>query len=222
MRETYTNQLHGLPTAYQELLWIKTDGMAAFKVSYNPKGTPLPGFKLRLHNVAGTHTSNQRIFGVYATSGYTEWGFFSLPHNHASVPDQLAFRYVNSGNSGQWITLNYNFSGDFIQETYLINGSGLSFDKSSISASTNSTRYDRAGYMGIGAVWNATNNALETVTNPCNSYINYLALYKGTTMSFEFIPCRRKSDGKIGMYDKVNSVFHASETGTEFTAGNPA
>jgi hypothetical protein len=100
MRETYTNQLHGLPSAYQELLWIKTDGTAAFKVSYNPKGTPLPGFKLRLHNVAGTHTSNQRIFGVYATSGYTEWGFFSLPHNHASTPDQLAFRYVASGNSG--------------------------------------------------------------------------------------------------------------------------
>jgi hypothetical protein len=104
----------------------------------------------------------------------------------------------------------------------LINGSGLSFDKTSISASTNSTRYDKAGYMGIGAMWNATNNALETVTNPCNSYINYLALYKGTTMSFEFIPCRRKSDGKIGMYDKVNGVFYSSETGTEFTAGNPA
>ena len=35
---------------------------------------------------------------------------------------------------------------------------------------------------------------------------------------YEFYPAKRKSDNKIGMYERVNDVFYSSTTGTEFEA----
>ena len=37
-----------------------------------------------------------------------------------------------------------------------------------------------------------------------------LAVYNGSTLLFDGVPCYRKSDSKIGMYDLVGKSFHAS------------
>lgn len=207
---------HNLPDAYKELKYITTDTRAAFKVSYTPRSTPYPGFKINMHCEPSTHTSNQRVFGVWRNQGYNEYGLYVLPH---SSNNELRFIYINSSNTRTEISLNYNYSGDFMQECSLINQSGVDFAGSNISMPNNSSRYDYAEYIGIGTLWDCTNNRLSVIENASTVYINYLALYKGTTKSYEFIPCKRISDGKVGMYDLVNNVFHASETGTEFGAG---
>ena len=38
------------------------------------------------------------------------------------------------------------------------------------------------------------------------------------TLLYNFIPCKRNSDNKIGFYDAVNDTFYSSTTGTEFVA----
>ena len=37
-----------------------------------------------------------------------------------------------------------------------------------------------------------------------------LAVYNGSTLLFDGVPCYRKSDSKIGMYDLVGNAFHES------------
>ena len=39
-----------------------------------------------------------------------------------------------------------------------------------------------------------------------------------TTLIYDFVPAKRVSDDKVGMYEKVNGVFYPSTTGTDFQA----
>lgn len=43
-------------------------------------------------------------------------------------------------------------------------------------------------------------------------------MYHDIATVYDFRPCTRDSDGKVGMYDIVNDVFYSSTTGTEFVA----
>lgn len=49
--------------------------------------------------------------------------------------------------------------------------------------------------------------------------IYYLKIYNDGILVRDFIPVRRKSDGKIGMLDKVENKFYTSLNGNEFTGG---
>lgn len=44
-------------------------------------------------------------------------------------------------------------------------------------------------------------------------------IYDGTTLIRDFIPCHRKSDDEIGMYDLVNNVFYSNANTGDFTQG---
>lgn len=44
-------------------------------------------------------------------------------------------------------------------------------------------------------------------------------LYDGNTILRDFVPCYRKSDGEIGLYDKVNDKFYTNEGNGEFIKG---
>lgn len=225
MRETYTNQLHGLPTAYQELLWIKTTGAAAFKVAFTLRGND-PGFVARFFIPSTTScTSNFYLFGCYASSGYTDWGVIRYPDSSSGA---VYFRKACSSNNNSYaLNFPYTTTGKaFVQEIKVSTYSNVStitkFDGTTATSDTDRNRYDLGQYVGVGNRWNGTSSAFFTTTLTEGFYLQYLALYRRYTLEYELIPCKRKSDGKIGMYDKVNGVFHASETGTEFIAGNPA
>lgn len=49
--------------------------------------------------------------------------------------------------------------------------------------------------------------------------IYYLKIYNDGILVRDFIPVCRKSDGKIGMLDKVENKFYTSPNGAEFTGG---
>jgi hypothetical protein len=45
-------------------------------------------------------------------------------------------------------------------------------------------------------------------------------LYDNNVLVRDFIPCYRKSDNEIGLYDVVNGVFYANAGSGTFTKGN--
>ena len=49
--------------------------------------------------------------------------------------------------------------------------------------------------------------------------IYYLKIYNNGILVRDFIPVRRKIDGKIGMLDKVENKFYTSPNGKAFTGG---
>ena len=57
------------------------------------------------------------------------------------------------------------------------------------------------------------------------SYKSSIKLYEfkisdGDTLTHEFIPCYRKSDGEIGLYDKVENKFYTNAGTGTFIKGN--
>ena len=44
--------------------------------------------------------------------------------------------------------------------------------------------------------------------------------YQDDVLIRDFVPCYRKSDEKVGMYDLVNNVFYTNEGSGEFEKGN--
>lgn len=73
-----------------------------------------------------------------------------------------------------------------------------------------STYYD-------GTIWlfakEATNSTNIDVKGGCDIY--WCQLYDGENLLHNFIPCYRKSDGEIGMYDTVSKTFYTNAgTGT--------
>lgn len=51
------------------------------------------------------------------------------------------------------------------------------------------------------------------------SKVYYFAIYQGNEKVQELIPCRRKSDGVLGMYDTVTSTFFTNDGTGTFVAG---
>lgn len=90
------------------------------------------------------------------------------------------------------------------------------------------------GYKDGVKTWNnASTKTFQTVTNLTLFALNrngtiqeqligkiyYCKIYDNNTLVRDFIPAKRISDGKCGLWDKVNLKFYTDENGDNFTAG---
>lgn len=74
---------------------------------------------------------------------------------------------------------------------------------------------------GIYPIWLFCVNTGGTGLYQCGDSVRiyYLKIYNDGILVRDFIPVCRKSDGKIGMLDKVENKFYTSPNGAEFTGG---
>lgn len=90
------------------------------------------------------------------------------------------------------------------------------------------------GYKDGVKTWNnASTETFQTVANLTLFALNrngtireqlvgkiyYCKIYDNNTLVRDFIPAKRVSDGKCGLWDKVNFKFYTDESGGNFTAG---
>jgi len=74
----------------------------------------------------------------------------------------------------------------------------------------------------IGSIMNIGGDAPITVfVDSYNSYGNvyYFNIKENGKYIMKLIPVKRKSDGMIGMYDKVGGKFYTSPNGAKFSGG---
>ena len=83
------------------------------------------------------------------------------------------------------------------------------------------TIFDSKFSKGIYPIWLFCVNNGGTGLYPCRdpTRIYYIKIYNDGILVRDFIPVRRKGDGKIGMLDKVENKFYTSPNGAEFTGG---
>ncbi len=61
----------------------------------------------------------------------------------------------------------------------------------------------------------------DSFNNPCSMRLYNFKAYDNGTLIRDFIPCYRKHDGVIGLYDIVNDVFYTNQrTGTFIKGGD--
>lgn len=77
-----------------------------------------------------------------------------------------------------------------------------------------------SGICSSTSMYMFLDKAKRTSTFPKPIKIYYLRVYDGTDLVFNLIPCYRKSDSVIGMYDIVDKVFYSNSGTGSFNKGS--
>ncbi len=183
-----------LPTIYEKLPYVIADGNQAIRTDYVP--VRYDEFHLRLNGAQGTILSAG--VGTYQTiliSGFSSTGWYC--------------RYFSS--------LTHSVQANYIANTWY----DVDIDSTGI-VTTN------------GQTFSCPPDAVELDGTATNLYLferrNWSSRYSGSVSEFwiknngkykmYLIPCRRKSDQKVGMYDTISKTFFTSPSGrNDFIAG---
>lgn len=184
-----------LPFGYQQLDYIEGAGAAAFDTTYkfNPETDSVKiTFK-------GNNTSNTgMLFGQSAAKYF--WLYY-----YGSCGIRV---YADNGSGQQSIAgissdLNKH-TAEYTNKHYYIDGTDKGSLSNTYAEQTNTSwicSYGNTSYGFKGRIY-------------------FAQICKSGVPQRTFIPAKRLSDSKIGMYDVSNNVFYPSNTSTAFTAGN--
>lgn len=119
--------------------------------------------------------------------------------------------YYLHGICGNTVTisqLNSDFNKNNIVEIEFTGNSYFKINNQIVDNTEKSTSFNRTRLFICGANRTGTYTSIQ-------QYIYQIKLYEnGTTLSYDFIPCKRLSDNVVGMYDKVHNKFYPPTKGT--------
>ena len=193
----------GLPSAYQQVEYI--DGSATGAV-INTGVHPTDDLRAEA-KLYPLETTGDALFGTKGASDNGDWRLF----NYGS---EYYLDYGNGNSSGR-VRIGPTgtaFPINTLYELSIYNAGLFHLDTAKIIGSKNTAvTFSEINYDIF------LNGASTTLTTKCKWY--YFKLYKGATPLRFFIPCYRKSDNVVGMYDLVNDQFYTSVGSGQFTAG---
>lgn len=183
-----------LPDEYKEIEYIESTGEQYINVGYIPKANDVYKIKFLHTSIAG----NQVIFGS-RTSGTYKDSLNQVYLNKTSAtatPDDLLFF------SG---TTSKNFSLTQINKRY------------DLELSVNDGNFDNNSNQPL---YLFTFNNMGSVTAFANIKLYKFEITNNNTIIRDLVPCYRKSDNVLGMYDLVENKFYTNDGTGEFLKGN--
>lgn len=189
-----------LPKGFQEVEWIGANVGPAINTGIHAKLETVIKCKMQRTAYEGGG-SYPAIFGC-ASPNYTITYQSSGNNNYVSIGDKTD------------VSLSYDLRGSFREielskASIKINGT-VQKNIGATALTENSNRK-----IAIFARYNAS-NALERKSN---TKCAYFQIYDGETLECDLVPCYRKSDGVIGMYDLVSDNFLTNVGTGTFTKG---
>ena len=194
-----------LPQGYQEVEYLENSGTQYIVVDF------IPNQNTRLDMLVEPRSV------VAADSGV---GF--IPYGSGESYNSKTFECY-TGTEGK---LEFNYGGQY--KTDLLNVSvgtkiNISHNKNNIlvtnangqtiaSHSFNYTAFTCPRNLALFAINRSTAIAGQTRIYSCQ-------IYNDTTLTFDLVPCYRKSDNVAGLYDLVNNVFYTNAGSGVFTVG---
>lgn len=183
-----------LPGAYQEVEYIQSTGTQYIDTGFSPNGAT--GVEISLGNV----TVNGVLFGAYNSTWTTGYGMYCNAN--------LNFWYHYYSNSQISFTPPTNFIMKFEKGKTIING----VQKASISQKTFTVSKNLYLFAG---------NMAGSLEQPTQCKLYYAQIYDDGVLRSHYIPCYRRSDGEIGLYDLVRKEFKTNQgNGTFIKGGN--
>lgn len=202
-----TSEVSGsrLPNAFQQVEWIGTPTSGT--KPYIDTGVTCSATTIRMvakYNILGSNdcygvgtrkgdgsTTQFCFFGHY--SGKSQWAYGSYYYGPAYSPNTICEAEATFESGNQQIVLN-----------------GVSHSNGKTGDMNGTGTFYIFGRNNDGTAW----------LQPNGMRFYYLKMYLDGELVRDYIPCYRKSDGEIGMYDLVsNSFFTKATTGT-FEKGN--
>ena len=187
-----------LPDAYQEVEYIQSNGTQYFETDYYANGDSCYDFKFSNASTSGV------IFGAYNSAWTTGNGFY---HNNTSNLNEYFHYYSNTATS---------LYGSSANEYTLSVTKGTLFSNGIVVSSQN----DKTFTLSYPTYILAGNWAGSRAEQPISCKLYYFKISEDTIPIHEYIPCYRKSDGVIGMYDLIDEEFITNAGSGTFTKGS--
>ena len=199
-----------LPSTYQSVEWIGTDGNAYFVSNFSINHLS----KFTLYYTYSSPSNGAHMFGANGPDGYGVNAPRFL-HRHGAL-------VFNKNTTGGNVFL-FNFAHDNTWHTYEIrceHQGNINAHKDG-SFLAESTFVNANVFYPFGVFCNNYNRAPASYKAVSGSKIKELRFVDETTGKdvFNPVPCYRKRDGVIGMFDVVSKAFFTNAGTGSFTKG---
>ena len=180
-----------ISSAYEQLKYIENNSTAYIQTRFVPNIN-----SSFLYTFAYTNFNNYDCFGVGSYG--IGWGL----HTHADGSIGYTFGY----------DIGVHYSNDYSKHSFGLIGNQVIYDDKMVST------FDR---KNIDSTYPLKIFCPHTQSPGGFQYqrVYGLKLWDGDILVHNFIPVRRRSDGKIGMLDKIDGQFYTSPNGVEFIGG---
>lgn len=179
------------PSVYERLKYIENNSNAYIETRFTPNIN-----SSFLYTFAYTRYSNSDCFGVGSYNG--GWGL----HTHRTKEIGYTFGY----------DIQVHYINDYSKHSFGLIGNQVIYDDKMVSTFTR-VKIDHTYPLKIFCAHT------ESPGNYQYQRVYGLRLWDGDILVHNFIPVRRRSDGKIGMLDKIEGQFYTSPNGVEFIGG---
>lgn len=192
-----------LPSEYQEVEYIENTGTQYIITDLLfPKELENPKIEWGFMQIAVPSGDNM-VFGYWSNGSIYYEVYNSTALSYASIGKNHYDRISNAN-----LTKDIVIAGVMTKETMYLNGY-------SYATNAEDTIDQSIRPMAIFA-WNSSSG--RTYTNK-GARIYYLRFFDGNTKMADYVPCYRKSDGEIGMYDTVTKTFYTNSGTDTFLKG---
>lgn len=190
-----------IPDAYQQVEYIESTGTQYIDTNYIPNQDTVVNCHINMISYNG----NDVFFGQRVAYMDNQYEFVAF--NSQYIP-QLRYNNQTTGAiQGSILSI-----GDHYIET---SKNGLFIDNNRVGNTLNADTFTCEYSIYLFA----RNNA-GTASAFSNIKLYSLKISENNTLIRNFIPCYRKSDNVIGMYDLVNGVFYTNQGTGAFEKGN--
>lgn len=178
-------------SAYEQLKYIENKSTAYIETRFVPNI-----HSSFLYTFAYTRWSNDDCFGVGSYSG--GWGL----HTHGG--SSIGYTFGKD--------INVHYSNDNSKHSFGLIGNQVIYDDKMVSTFTRG-KIDSTYPLKIFCPHTKSPGSYQL------HRVYGLKLWDEDILVHNFIPVRRRRDGKIGMLDKIDGQFYTSPNGVEFIGG---
>lgn len=198
-----------LPSAYQEIEYIESTGTQFIDTGISDIFSNKIEFEFGFSYKRQASNVEYAVFGSKDSNGQGLTCYF--PHSY--LMDTLSC-WCGSGTSWNVIALTENtkHSG---KATFNV-GTGRTFIVDN-TIYTNASVANNA--INNGSIFGLFSDKADTLNSGLIGKIYYWKCKKDGVLVADFVPCYRKSDSEVGMYDLVSGTFFTNQGSGEFLAG---
>ena len=182
-----------LPDTYQEVEYIKSTGTQYIDTNVNLSSSDT--VKCKFEITSSTTSMADAIYGCHDSGNF----FVLLMRSPTQARVGTSTNQATSTN----IALNTIYNTTLSNGTYIENGTTYTFTPS-------------PSFILPNSCYVMSRNQPNSGATPVSAKVYSFEIVG----KFNGIPCYRKSDGVIGMYDLISKTFYDSETESTFVAGN--
>ena len=194
-----------LPQGYTEVEYIENTGTSYINTDYYPN-------------------QDTRIIAEMQVVTYNSFGRLLGAGNH-NTANTISCDYVDNGNTfeiswgGYTGWTQYSVTSNYDKHTYDWNKNSFYIDGTLLDSKTY-TAFTCSYKLGIFNVLESGNVPTSNTERYFYGKLYSFKIYDNDTLVRDFVPAKRDSDSKYGLYDVVNDVFYISPNSTNFIGGS--